>query len=404
MSIPNFNYPKNEEDFQNLINYVDTVLKNKGIPIFARPVHAVAEICKLLRISLRLTSDRPAVPGVFDSDSFSAHISDWYKKRYGDRLLIDFSPGSIAALIKGDPWKIKFPMIYGRVKLTFDPDLDKYKEPDDIAINAPIQINALKSIKGLTSEIAKSLTQLEMLKLSKFYMTSFDALQRLFEIKDRPFISEARSDLNSAVDNIFLTHPSFGQSKWSSLQFTEKLFKSFLKIKNVSIPLIHDLKQLADLAMANGLPSFDTTILEDIQCKAGVRYGEITVTPLEAIKAHHASIKICSLVVHAIKGDIPHLQETQNASKSPAKISPGLFYTSSIPNNIYYCKKIEGDLVHWFLIEMFQHGNSSLQCSFTAYLKDCIDYTLLTDPFEIIRLNPILHNYEANLEKDKGKK
>jgi hypothetical protein len=391
MTNPPVHFPTNDAEFKRLIEGIDDDLKRKGIPIFRRPIDAVGEVCKALNISLRITSDAPAVPGVFSQDSLPAHISEWYHKRYGDRLKFEFSPGSVVGIVKGDLWKIKFPLIYGKVKLCFDPDLDKYKNSPDVAINQPLLANPLRCFVGLTSELARSLTRQEMLCLSKFYVNSLEAIQRLSEIRSEPFISEARSDLNSAVENIIQIHPSYGQSKWSSLQFVEKLFKSYLKIKNGPFPKIHDLNKLASLAINKGLPSFNLSLLDDIQCDPGVRYGDIPVTQEEAIKAHHASLKICSLLVHIIKNDVPELLGTQAALKSSPKIIPGLFYVSSIPNNYYYCEYITGEIIKWNLVESYQHGNL-IQVEFRATIEQSINYRLLTDPFEIIRLKPILQN------------
>lgn len=299
--LDDLNNKEKEADFLKLIEEIDEGFKKRNMPIFQRPLHAIKEICIRLKTSLPFIPKGPAIRGLYSGDSLVAHVHEWYKRRYGERLNIDFSPGKAVVLIKGDPWKIKFPFLYGRAKFVFDPNLEKHKEESKAKSNGPIIANPLMCIEKLTADIAKSLTKSEMSKLAHFFISTFETFLRLFEIKDKPFIPEARVDLDTAVNNIISSSPNYGQSKWASLQFTEKLFKCFLKLKNVDVPKKHDLNLLSNLASQNSLPIIPATIIQDIQCPAGVRYGEIPVGLEEAILAHHSSLKVCSVLAPTIK-------------------------------------------------------------------------------------------------------
>jgi hypothetical protein len=103
------------------------------------------------------------------------------------------------------------------------------------------------------------------------------------------------------VNNIVQTNPHYGQSRWASLQFTEKYLKCFLKLKTVAFKKEHKLQIIADLAMKNGAPNIPVKAIQDIQCSAATRYGEEKVTLPEAVKAHQASIEVCALLVPAIR-------------------------------------------------------------------------------------------------------
>jgi hypothetical protein len=290
-----------ETEFLNLIKEIDEGLKKRNVPIFRRPLDAIRELCMKLKTSLPLVAHRAAIPGLYSGESLVAHVHDWYERRYGDRLKTDFSPGQAAVLIKGDPWKVNFPSLFGKAKLVFDPDFDKYRKEPRIRIDEAIIANPLSCIDRFTVDIAKSLTKNEMSQLAEFFMSTFQTLLRLFEIKDKPFIPEARVDLDTAVNSIFLASPNYGQSRWASLQFAEKILKSYLKLKKASFPKKHDLELLSGLASINAMPTIAPNIIQDIQCYAGVRYGEIAVTLQEAIKAHHSSLKVCSIVAPEIK-------------------------------------------------------------------------------------------------------
>lgn len=289
-----------ESEFLNLIKEIDEGLKKQNIPIFQRPLQAIREISIRQKSSLNIVPHGPAVPGLYTGDSLVAHIYEWYKKRYGDRLKLDASPGSAAIIIKNDPWLIKFPAILGEVKCVFDPNLEKYKK---ISSTSGV-LNPLTCIQGFTSDSASSLSRDEMIQLAAFFKTTLYSLLRLFEFEKIfkfPYIPEARADLRSAVTHIFSNPPHYGQSKWASLQFTEKLLKCFLELKNVSFQKNHDLEKLSNLVSQNGVPAISPSVIQDIQCPAGVRYGKIAVTLNEAILSHHSSLKVSSILIPAIK-------------------------------------------------------------------------------------------------------
>lgn len=300
LMLNNLKKKERESEFLKLIEEIDEGFRKQNIPIFQRPLRAIREICIRHKISLNVIPNGPAVPGLYTGDSLVAHVHEWYKKRYGDRLKLDASPGSAAIIIKNDPWLIEFPAIFGEVKCIFDPNLEKYNK---ISSTSGV-LNPLTCIQGFTSDYASSLSRDEMLQLAAFFKSTLDTLLRLFEFEKIfkfPYISEARADLRSAVTHIFSNPPHFGQSKWASLQLTEKLLKCFLKQKNVSFPKKHDLEKLANLASQNGLPAIPPGVIQEIQCPAGVRYGEIPVTLNEAIIAHHSSLKVCPELIPAIK-------------------------------------------------------------------------------------------------------
>lgn len=295
-------YPKNEAEFLGFIEDIDNELKKRNVPIHARPLRAVGEACARLKTSIFVVPSGPPVPGDYTGDSFGAHIDAWYQKKYGDRLKIDFSPGNVAIIIRGDPWKIRLPLLYGAFKFVFGPFADKGEKTPE---HDPEAVNPLRWIEGFTSDLSKSLSKEEMKAIAGFIIFALQTTERLVRVQHERYLPEARADLEMAVSNLFLTHPNYGQSKWASLQFTEKLFKCFLTVKEVSFVRKgrkgHDLAELAKLSANNGLQGMKPEIVNNIQCPGGVRYGEVEVDLAEAIRAHHASLIACSIVCSTIR-------------------------------------------------------------------------------------------------------
>ena len=144
--MPN-NFPKTEIEFLKIIEEIDQHLKDKGILIHFRPLHAMVEFGKRLSISFvvfPIISDETS--GNYNSVTLSFHIENWYKQRYGDMLNIPLGPGSVVTLIKGDPWRIWLPKIFGVQHVVCHRNLEKYRNRDKIR-NCTRSIADIKYIK-----------------------------------------------------------------------------------------------------------------------------------------------------------------------------------------------------------------------------------------------------------------
>jgi len=377
----------NKSEFLRLIEEINASLIRDNVSIPLRPMSAISKFYVNHKIYAPVVPDGPPIPGDYNGDSLSAHINEWYQKKYGDRLKINFSPGSAALLIRGDAWRIDFPLLYGKFRMAFDRDLQK---PG----------NALRLIKGLTPEYAKSLSPNDLQEIARFFCLAFDAIQRLCEIARDPLIETARSDLISAVNNIFIQHPNYGQSKWASLQFSEKLLKCFIKKSGGNYPKRgHNLKLLAKLAVDKGLQILPTSIINKIQCSARVRYGEEEVSLNDAIEAHHASLVICSVLAPAIKLANPKPNKAKGLDQTyDESVREGLFYSLPQLGFYYYCEKIEGNLIHWVLIESWQHGQL-IQAKFSQLKKNAKDYIEVREKKTLERLKKMLNDFK---ELDRG--
>ncbi len=297
-------FPRNKKEFIAFMEVIEESLKEQGVPFSHRPIYAVREAAMRLNVNIQIApNDIPLQEDIYNEINISTHIKEWYDKRYGKRINVITSPGSLAISLKGDPWKIYFPRIFGRITVICDRDLNKIKSHPRIVIgrSEPIYYNALNYIDDITPEFASTLTDSELNLIKEFFILGFDTLYRLEDIISKPFIKFAFADLKSCVINIFSAPPNFGLSKWSSLQFMEKLIKCFLEIKSVDYPKSHNLNRLSELAELNGLPTLDREKISVIQCSAGVRYGDENVTFTDSINAHHCSIKLASIIIQEIK-------------------------------------------------------------------------------------------------------
>ena len=85
--------------------------------------------------------------------------------------------------------------------------------------------------------------------------------------------------------------------------------------------------------------------------------------------------------------DINHGFDTQ--------LREGAFYHSINLGFNYYCEKIVGDLVHWILLESYQHGRK-LDVKFTATIGNSKGYVEITDKIQLQRLKKYLKKFYRN--------
>jgi len=284
---------------------IDAQLRAANVQIHARSLHAAAQYSKLFHLTIPLSS-RPdnGRAGVYTGSDASAHIRKWFDDRYGDRQKISMGPGSAVILLRGDPWEIRLPRIFGSVRCVIERDLSRYaNEPELRSDGHPPITNVLTLINGFPSGLAAQLSDKECCNIIELFMYALNCMHAIEGIKGNKYVPEALSDIQSSVRHIFSVPPHYGQSKWSSAQAAEKLLKSFLKEKGIPFPKNHDIRGLADLARTGGMKPLENAITDQLQTRAAVRYGDESVSLIEAVAAHHASMMVGKHVSEIL---IPH--------------------------------------------------------------------------------------------------
>lgn len=283
-------------DFDQLMIETDERLREQGVAVSARPFHAVPLIAARMKIAEEIPIDASASGGQITPANLYAHIHRWYDQRYGDRLKTEVGPGNIALEIRGEAWKARLPLVYGAVEIVADRQLSTEPNPAGIRAGRGDKIptlNVLDTIESLPQALATSLTDEELGGLFHDFLFDFDVLQELHSrTSNDALLQAAFTDLDVAVEKLVGNKRDYGQSRWSSLQFTEKALKSALQRANVQFSRTHALSKLATLGRDHGVFSVDDDLLANIQCTAGIRYGGRPATLDQALTAHRASIRV----------------------------------------------------------------------------------------------------------------
>lgn len=280
---------------------IDKGLSEEDMAFPQRPLHAFSMLALrvdpkgVFEMKERVIRD----PDDFSNHLLCAHVHNWYEKRYGDRIKLHMGPGSYVLMIGGEHWKVEFPLCYGRNEFTIDENLQRNKRfvQSEDGTTIP-SINILWHVEGMTQEIASSLSDIEKQGIFQEYMFGINAVQWLRDISEAPYMKEAKNDYDTAINCIFYKFPNYNNSKWASLQFAEKSMKSILKSNDIPFKQNHNLSALAE--SVNGL-GFNITdqIVSNIQCSAGVRYGEVAVTKKDAILAVQNALALFSDIFKA---------------------------------------------------------------------------------------------------------
>jgi hypothetical protein len=289
-----------EEEFLSLMEEIDRELASEGIKITARPFMAGLRITERYDIVLNACPPRrPPKANSFEPLEISIRVHDWVEKRYGQKINVPFNIGRTVMPLRGDLYFINFPITYGRVRFICD-SYSFGQARETIGIDVPPTCNIVDLVEDFTPDFARSLTAEEALKIGIAFVNGMGAFSALRAVNDVKYVTEAIGDFDAAVFHLMEHLPQAGLSKWATLQAVEKLIKAYISQKGGTFGRTHSLHTLADQAVGFGLPAPPKQYLDDVQCSAGVRYGEVAVTVDEAVKAHHVSLELCEVAAQCI--------------------------------------------------------------------------------------------------------
>lgn len=276
---------------------IDGELSKEDCSFYHRPFSAFTKLAERVDKHGRflMLPDAQVPEDDYSNDALFSQVHRWYKSRYGDRIKMHPGPGSGILLIKNEPWEVIYPLCLGQVSFTVDSDLRRQDRcvSNEKSDKIP-ESNILWHVVNITPEIALSLNSEEKLALLQDYMSGLNAVQSLKRC-NAPYMDQAKNDYDISVHNIFYKYPDYNNSKWASLQLAEKTMKSRLQISGVEFNRNHVLSDLAQKLDCIGI-RIDDSIIQNIQCTAGVRYGEILVTRMEAVTAVRSALVLFSIV------------------------------------------------------------------------------------------------------------
>ena len=292
---------KCDAEFSEAMESLDAQYAASELDLRWRPVHAHIEMENLLGHDLpfgeaALTPN----PSAFDGSDLAARVSHWFRARYADQLDGDLGPGRVAFRLRGGRWAFRLPdFIVETQMLVRAGDVDN-EVPKEFEGREYTDINIFDYIESGPSNIAAALTPAERDELVSTFVLGYQALARVKQWDEETLIAHALADNDACVFHLTASTLAPGLAKWSALQATEKSLKGYLQLRTKNFPHGHDLTRVASTAIGHGLPSAVLGWLGQIQCSAGVRYGQPVVSQDDAFAAHYASLYVLRTVGEAL--------------------------------------------------------------------------------------------------------
>lgn len=296
------NLPEDDGGFEEMMEKVDSFLRENEVPIHARPIKGWFEISKALKLNLILFSlaKNKADEGVYTGDDLTIRIFDWFDDRYGERLKIRWDIGRVVFMVREDLWEVRVPEIFGTVDFFISKDKKSSDQQEDLKLNRVPKCNIFDDFVNIPSALVKSLGDQELKDIAETFVVVYESMSALSIIKDMYLVKELLCDIESSVNHLLEIPPHYGMSKWASLQVLEKAFKAYLSFKGVAFPKSHKLNDLSKIAASNGLFAIEKALLAQVQCAAGARYGDEVVSKQDAHNAHMLSVILSGLVAREI--------------------------------------------------------------------------------------------------------
>jgi len=280
---------------------IDREISERNLLFHQRPIHAFMELTKKIdpKGSFKMFSSETISPNDYSNDALCTQVNNWYESKYGDRIKIHMGPGSYILIIANEPWEVEYPLCFGRNEFVINSNLTRENHNIISSNDSKIpSINILCHVKDITQQVAKSLSQDEKNKILQEYMFGLNAVQSLRSLRNVPYMEQAMNDYDISVSNIFHKYPDYNNSKWASLQFAEKTMKAKLNTSGITFKKTHNLSKLAEEVKLAGF-NIPDQIINNIQCSAGVRYGEVIVKKQEAILSVQSSLALFADIFEA---------------------------------------------------------------------------------------------------------
>ncbi|MBV9925638.1 MAG: HEPN domain-containing protein [Acidobacteria bacterium] len=348
---------------------IDVQLGNEDEAVTARPFHAHRIIMAEEGVRSAPLFSRGGESTLFEK------INDWYERRYGDRMLLEWKIGEMPFMLRGQVYYYNFPTVFGTV-----------------------QLDAIRFVEGLTDDFKRSLTKEEVHAIGLGFMEGFHDFLTLDGLQNnlpaalgtaaQGMVKRALQDIRAAVSILKTSRDAQG-AIYHAQQATEKFLKAALLQHGFTI------SQLRSRAFSHNLDAALTALtgkdakfrhLSPAVSKADlanmdIRYEDTGHTDQQAVEAISAAVRVGAFI-----GDQWWLDEQRKGAAPTLEL--GKFYAQS-GGQQYKCVEIEnvpgkGELATMALLD--HHGYSALLRQKTEY---AFYYYEITDPAEIGRLEGI---------------
>jgi len=280
------------DDITPIIREIDDELKAAGVHPVGRPLQAIMRFGTRFGVSMPLGSPKLSLPGMLEENRpYTDMIYAWYETVYGDQVKMDPSASArVVVRADSDLWELRLPIIFGSAAIYLSRTLDEEREREGLR---PSAYNPCNSLSKITQARLNQFNDDDLREVFDQFIAGMAVRQAFSRFSaTNHFFTEAQADWMTAVMHMTSQRPSYGQSRWASLQLAEKFMKGLLTVIGDVNPVPHTHRlEVLHKALEQSIMGLDTkSLLLDIQCTAAVRYGEEPSTQAQAYSAHRNSL------------------------------------------------------------------------------------------------------------------
>lgn len=292
-----FSWPKVPEtvaEFEAMMQAIDGALAARALKPAQRPLNVPALLWDAFGWEGNILPPREFAsrPG-FTGQVLLAKAYRWYDQIYADKIKMDSSFAHIPVVLGHDIWRAHIILVYGRVQMFVDRDLNNSGNRMGRGQNRAT-FNILCAVDGLSQELSARLSDAELERYAKLTQRAYKALVWREGLPRNELLTTARGDYSASTEDVLARR--FSQARWAAQQAVEKTLKGLLAIAGIAFPTGgprgHDLVQLAELLKQRASITIDSSDLTAASCSSRVRYGEEPSTETQALNANHAVLRI----------------------------------------------------------------------------------------------------------------
>lgn len=294
--------PATEADFEAMMASLDTYLAKHEVQPHQRAFAGKSLVARMLNISLPLAGSIFGI-GADDMDPTVGRVSKWFNALYEKRFNRHFDSRSFVFDLRGTLWRMRVGVVFGTVELFLDKD---WNNTGGVPIDR--SLNLLHGIDDFTPAYAARLLHTDFDSMGAAFHLGIPAIEALDGFSKHTLFDLARLDYAHSVDAL-VSGIAWNKAWWETAQTAEKVMKGMLDMEKQKYPKGQDGHVIPKVGEAFGkyfVVSLPADLLQAIDCKPAVRYGDEEATRQNAFASHVALLRLLPILSKVYYSRPPH--------------------------------------------------------------------------------------------------
>lgn len=287
--------PITDAEFEAMMASLDAYLAAEGVLPHQRSFPGKSLVARMLNISVPMAGSMFGI-GADEMDPTLKRVSEWFGSVYQKRFNPHFGSRTFAFDLRGTLWRMSVGIIFGAPELFLDKN---WNNTGGASIEK--SLNLIHSIDDFTAAYAARLSEADLNTIDAAIRLGIPAIDTMDEFAGHTMLDLARLDFAHSVDAL-ISGIAWNKAWWETAQTAEKIMKGLLDMEHQPYPTGkkgHIIPHVGKVFGDNFGVTLPVDLLQAIDCKPDVRYGEVDATRKEAFEAHIALLKLLPMLAQA---------------------------------------------------------------------------------------------------------